>query len=172
MKYFVFAVTFLLVLGSVIYLQLEKKIIKNQANSTPTPSNQIEQSIKFNIYFGNKKNEKEAEECKAMSTVVREIQFTIAKEKEALEELLKGPTEEEKRGGYYTSINDDVELQSLQIENGIVKIDFDEELERAIGGSCKVAFIRSQIERTLKQFPDIKEVVISINGRTDDILQP
>jgi spore germination protein GerM len=32
--------------------------------------------------------------------------------------------------------------------------------------------IRNQIERTLLQFDDINEVVISINGESEEILQP
>jgi len=32
--------------------------------------------------------------------------------------------------------------------------------------------IISQIKQTLKQFPTIKDVVISINGQTEVILQP
>ncbi|PIP22172.1 MAG: hypothetical protein COX38_02115, partial [Candidatus Nealsonbacteria bacterium CG23_combo_of_CG06-09_8_20_14_all_39_25] len=48
----------------------------------------------------------------------------------------------------------------------------DEQLEFQVGGSCKVSAIRAQITQTLKQFPTVDEVVISINGRTEDILQP
>lgn len=51
-------------------------------------------------------------------------------------------------------------------------IDFDERLEFQVGGSCRVAAISAQIRETLKQFPQVKEVIISINGRTEDILQP
>ncbi len=53
-----------------------------------------------------------------------------------------------------------------------VSVDFDETLEKAVGGSCRVAAIRSQITKTLLQFPSFKKVIISINGRTEDILQP
>jgi len=35
-----------------------------------------------------------------------------------------------------------------------------------------VAAIRAQIRETLKQFPTVDEVIISIDGRTEDILQP
>ncbi|MBU3925210.1 GerMN domain-containing protein, partial [Patescibacteria group bacterium] len=56
--------------------------------------------------------------------------------------------------------------------NGIAKVDFDERLEFQAGGSCRVAAIRAEITETLKQFPTVNNVVISINGRTEDILQP
>jgi spore germination protein GerM len=45
-------------------------------------------------------------------------------------------------------------------------------LEFQVGGSCRVAAIRAQITDTLKQFPPVDEVIISIDDRTEDILQP
>jgi len=45
-------------------------------------------------------------------------------------------------------------------------------LEFQVGGSCRVSAIRAEIIQTLKQFSTIKEVIISINNRTEDILQP
>ncbi|MBA7661011.1 hypothetical protein ES703_69021 [subsurface metagenome] len=63
-------------------------------------------------------------------------------------------------------------IQKLIIENGVAKIDFDEQLEFQVGGSCRVVAIRAQITETLKQFPTVDNVIISIDGRTEDILQP
>jgi spore germination protein GerM len=89
-----------------------------------------------------------------------------------LEELLNGPTSEEKTQGYFSGINSGVEINSISLQDKTIRVDFDERLEEGIGGSCKVAFIRSQIAQTLRQFLTIDEVIISINGRTEDILQP
>ena len=63
-------------------------------------------------------------------------------------------------------------IQGLTIENGVAKVDFSEQLEFQVGGSCRVAAIRAQITDTLKQFPTVDSVVISIDGRTEDVLQP
>jgi spore germination protein GerM len=88
-------------------------------------------------------------------------------------ELLKGPTANEiSRFGISTAINPDVEIQSLTIVDGVAQIDFSESLDYQVGGSCRVTAIRSQITNTLLEFPTVDEVVISINGRIDDILQP
>lgn len=89
-----------------------------------------------------------------------------------LEELLKGPTDAEKNSGFFTSINPDVKIQKFSIEDRVAKVDFDKQLEFQMGGSCRVAAIRAQITQTLKQFSIIKEVIISVDGRTEDILQP
>jgi len=110
--------------------------------------------------------------CNKVFVIERQVPKTIAVARVALEELLKGPTISEKNEDYSTSINSGVKIQSLTIENGTAKVDFDEQLEYQAGGSCRVSAIRAQITETLKQFPTVKNVVISINGRTEDILQP
>lgn len=111
-------------------------------------------------------------DCGEVEAVERRVWKTEAVGRAALEELLRGPTPEELDAGFTTSINPGVEIQSLTIENGVARVDFSDELERAVGGSCRVAAIRSQITETLKQFPTVTGVTISIDGRTEDILQP
>lgn len=126
---------------------------------------------KVKVYFNNDKLDPEFS-CNKVFPVEREIEKTEAVARAALEELFRGPTKEEKSRGFFTSINPEVKIQKLTIENGTAKVDFDEQLEFQVGGSCRVAAIRAQIRETLKQFPTVKEVLISINGRTEDILQP
>ena len=86
--------------------------------------------------------------------------------------LLLGPTENEKQNGYFTTISPGVKIQSLAIERGIAKVDFNETLEFQVGGSCRLAAIRAEITQTLEQFSTVNNVIISINGKTEDILQP
>jgi len=124
------------------------------------------------VYFSNNNLDPEVS-CNKVFASNRDIQKIEAIGSAAINELLKGPTNTEKDQGFYTSINSGVKLLSLSIdENGTAYADFDSQLEQGIGGSCKVAAIRAQITETLKQFDTIKNVVISINGRTEDILQP
>lgn len=87
----------------------------------------------------------------------------------AISELLDGPTENEKDKGFFTSINEETKVQKIAIENGIVMVDFS-----ALGGSgsCRVQAIRSQITKTLMQFSEIQEVIISVNGNSENTLQP
>lgn len=110
--------------------------------------------------------------CNKSFPVVRKIAKTQAVGAAALVELLKGLTPQEEADGYSTAINYGVKVQSLNIKDKTAYVDFDEALEKAVGGSCRVAAIRSQITNTLKQFATVENVVISINGRTEDILQP
>jgi hypothetical protein len=111
-------------------------------------------------------------DCKEVYPIERRILKTPAVGKLAISELLKGITETEKMKGYFTNLNSGIELDNLTIENGIAKADFSGKMEEGIGGSCKAEGIQAQITQTLKQFPTVKSVTISINGQTDRILQP
>ena len=123
------------------------------------------------VYFANKKAEP-GKECQADFAIDRLVPKTQAVGRASLDELLKGPSVEEMEKGYLTGINEGVKVEKLSIENGVARADFNLRLEEAVGGSCRVSLIRSQIINTLKQFPTVKEVVISIEGATEDILQP
>jgi spore germination protein GerM len=123
------------------------------------------------VFFGNSVLDPEAS-CVKVFPVARSIMKTETVGKASLEEMLKGPTPEEKMQGYFTSIGEGVTVQKLAIKNDTAYADFNDALERSAGGSCRVSAIRSQIAETLKQFPTVKNVVISINGKTEDILQP
>ena len=130
-----------------------------------------EKTMTVKIFFGNIKEDPEVLNCQKVYSVERQVLENKAMI-QALEELLKGPTLEEQEKGYLTNINFGVNINSLIVENNIAKVDFDEQLEYQVGGSCRVMAIRSQITGTLVQFPEINDVIISINGHTEDILQP
>lgn len=129
------------------------------------------ETTKVKVYFNNNNLDPQIS-CNKVFPAEREIIKTSAIARAALEELLKGPTSKESAEGFITNINYGVKIQSLIIENGVAKVDFDEQLQFQVGGSCRVSAIRAQITQTLKQFPTVKNVIISINGRTEDILQP
>ncbi|MDP2638142.1 MAG: Gmad2 immunoglobulin-like domain-containing protein [Candidatus Levybacteria bacterium] len=132
----------------------------------------IEGTMLVKVFFGSNKAAPEGEECTAIYSASRRVMRTQGIARAALEELLKGPMIIEESNGYLTSINEGVKIQSLTISNGVARADFDKTLEEAVGGSCRVTAIRAQITQTLKQFSTVKDVVISIDGRTEDILQP
>ncbi len=153
-------------------------LAKDNPSGLPENDQKIEIPVHFNItaskikiYFNNNKLDPQAS-CNKAFSVQREITETQAVGRTALEELLKGPTGQEKSDGFFTSINPDVKIQKLTIKDGIARVDFNEQLEYEVGGSCRVSAIRAQITETLKQFSTVKEVIISIDGRTEDILQP
>jgi hypothetical protein len=122
-------------------------------------------------YFGNNALDP-AMTCVKVFPVERRVTKTPAVGRAALLQLLAGPTMDEQAQGFYSSLNPGIDLKSLSIVDGVARADFDEQLEFQVGGSCRIGAVRAQITATLKQFPTVDEVIISINGRTEDILQP
>ncbi|MFA4936918.1 MAG: GerMN domain-containing protein [Patescibacteria group bacterium] len=131
----------------------------------------LEQMNTVELFFGNSKLDPQALDCTKVFPVLRQVSI-INKEQVVLESLLIGPTDDEKEQGYFTSINQGVVIQNFIIEQCVVRVDFNQQLEYQVGGSCRVTNIRQQIISTLQQFPELKQVIISIDGRTEDILQP
>ncbi|MBU3964612.1 GerMN domain-containing protein [Patescibacteria group bacterium] len=125
------------------------------------------------LFWGNKIEDPEGLFCERVYPLERKIKGAIDNGVLlAVEELLKGPDEEEMEKGFFTAINPGVKVQNLIIENKNAVVDFDETLGDGVGGSCMVGAIRAQITETLKYFPEIDNVIISIDNRIEDILQP
>ena len=121
------------------------------------------------VFFGNSSR---GAECEEVVSITREIQKVATIGEASLKELLKGPTALEKSQGFSTEINAGVTINSLTISNGTARVDFSSDLNKSVAGSCRVQAIRVQIEETLKQFPTVQNVIISINGKTENILEP
>ncbi len=136
------------------------------ATASPTPST-AGRTLDLKVYF----SKSTANDIQFVS-VTRTIPHTYQMGRAALAELLKGPTEAEKRSGLETSIPAGVKINSLRIENGTAYADFDQRLQEQVGGSVRTMAIRRQITLTLQQFSTVQNVIISIDGRTEDILQP
>lgn len=128
---------------------------------------QSSNTITLKVYFGSTTKDPNAENCQTTYPVERTVPTTDRIATAAIEELLKGPIDTEKDLGYFTSINKGVLLQSILIENGTARVDFNEQLEAGVSGSCNVQKIRSQITETLKQFSTVQNVIISINGNRE-----
>jgi hypothetical protein len=137
----------------------------------PVKFQPVTETMSVKVYFNNDKLDPQIS-CNKVFSVSRQIPKTEAVARAAVDELLKGPAIAERAQGYFTSINPGVKIQSLVIENGVAKIDFDQQLQNQVGGSCRVSAIRSEITETLKQFSTVSSVVISINGDSETILQP
>ena len=123
------------------------------------------------VYFSNTQSDPKAE-CEKVVPAIRSIAKVEKIGTASLEELLKGPNDEEKTLGFATLIPTNAKLQTFTIEGTVGRPDFTAELDKDVAGSCRVLAIRAQIEKTILQFSTIESVIISIEGRTEDILQP
>ncbi|MFA6603215.1 MAG: GerMN domain-containing protein [Patescibacteria group bacterium] len=129
-------------------------------------------SFAIKIYL-NRMGVEASSQCDSVEAVERIVSSKGAVYRSAIAELLKGPTAEEKTAGLYSSLPRGATLRSVATDaDGVVTADFYRTLESGVAGSCRVQAIRAQITSTLQQFPEVRGVVISVNGRTEDVLQP
>ena len=95
----------------------------------------------------------------------REIPFTHNTEinaYNALNELLKGPIESEKQKGASSLVRNS-RILDLKIRNGTAKVNFSKEFAPP-GGTLAVWQCRTAVEEVLRQFPQIRESEILVEG--------
>jgi len=157
------------------------RIQNDNASGLPEYDKYIDIPVKFSdqkqttvkVYFANSQYDPQMLDCTKVYPVIRTIPYTVGTARAATEQLLLGPTDEEKAAGFNTAINPNVKINSIKIDDGTAYVDFDDTLQKSVGGSCRTAQIISQIKKTLAQFPTVKSSVITINGQPEGtILQP
>jgi spore germination protein GerM len=114
----------------------------------------------------------------------------------ALTELIAGPTAEEAAKGLRSAIPDTVEIlrhrmrhvvagddephkgrrveiQKLEVRpDGILYVSFSPEINAYDHGATRVCAIVRQVQETVRQFPEFKDVMIAVDGKTEGTLQP
>jgi len=110
------------------------------------------------------------DDCSEVVEKERVIDYTKMTATAAIKELLKGQLQSE--GQVTSAIPKNTKLLSINIADSVAYADFSSQLSNYGGGSCHANAIQAQIEQTLKQFPTVDSVVISIEGETEGILQP
>jgi spore germination protein GerM len=83
--------------------------------------------------------------------------------KSALEAMIAGPTKDEVAQGYTTAISGAGKVLDLANTSGVVTVNFSAGTMPA-AGSATAQLARSQVERTLRQFPGVTSVVIQVDG--------
>jgi len=137
-----------------------------------TTMNGVEEIIK--IYFNNNKLDPEIS-CNKVFPVERKLIINDDFDRTVrlvLEQLLFGPNQTEIADSYSTSLPVNVKINKTNLVEGELTVDFDNQLQAGIGGSCRVSAIRTQITKTLMDLPGVDSVIISIDGNIKDILQP
>lgn len=130
------------------------------------------------VYFPNSTLDPKHLDCSKVFPVKRAVMpgpgaFGVMEAQVAA--LLKGPTDAEKAAGYFTTIPDGVTLENASNVGsdgpGIYRLVFSPELDRNVGGACRVSAIRAQLEWTVA--PDGTGTMIIAQGKTaETTLQP
>lgn len=139
---------------------------------TTTTDAAVKETMNLLVYFINTKKDPAMLDCSKVYPVVRTFPKAITPGQIAVEALLQGPTEQEKNDGFVSTIPANAKLIKLTIVNGVATANFDRTFNQGVGGSCRVIAMRSQVAETLKQFSTVKEVVLAVEGKTEDILEP
>lgn len=132
---------------------------------------QANDTMVLDVYFSHSAPAGMPGECSYVQTVERHMQATSGVARAVIENMLQGPTNQEEAEGFFSGIPEGTELNSISIEDGIAYVDFSSELNMT-AGSCGVAGVISMIESNLLQFDTVDDVVISVEGETEAILQP
>jgi spore germination protein GerM len=82
---------------------------------------------------------------------------------ESLQTLIKGPTRYEENRGLLSAVPGGLKLHSVRTRGDMALLDFNSAIEYGATGSILISRI-DQIVYTATQFPNIKSVVITING--------
>ena len=127
-----------------------------------------ETATRFQVYFNNDRLVVDPTDCGAVFAVNRTASRATAAASAALKSLFRGPSRQERSEGYHSPFSETTVglLKRLHVEEGTAYVDL-HDLRRALSGatsSCGSAEFRSQIERTLLQFPTIDRVIYAIDG--------
>jgi len=129
----------------------------------------IGDTIQVLVFFQNPKlaNDPDLIDCGRVFSVVRTVERVPGIARQALQELLLGPTEGEWGVGYQTAISKEIGLHinSVNLDGGTLFIEFNR--SPFMGGSCALAGVVSQIKATAMQFPTVKEVKLYVNGNEE-----
>ena len=125
-----------------------------------TPQKKIVARTEVKVYFYH-----DPGEYIDLAPVTRSVN-AVAPARPAIEALLKGPTAAERRRGFGPLASaSDFRIGSLRINGGTARINF-VSTRRWAGWPGDLAPVRfkTAVELTLKQFPSVRRVIVSLNG--------
>lgn len=131
------------------------------AKNAPASQKAVQTRVK--VYFAD-----EAEDATDLIFVWRSVKGN-SPARAALEALLAGPTPEEEAQGYGGLISPEhFDIGSLKIRNGTARVNFVSSRTWAgWSGDLSANWFRKAVELTLRQFPTVRRVIVSLNGDPD-----
>jgi spore germination protein GerM len=122
----------------------------------------------LSVYFNHAQRAGTEVDCTTVFPVPRQVPRTEAVATAALQQLFAGPTEDERVAGYRSPFSAASAglLKRVRIDHGTAYVDL-HDLRARLGGatsSCGAAEFHMQVERTLRQFPSVRRVILAIDG--------
>jgi spore germination protein GerM len=124
------------------------------------------------VYFNNAQRAATEAHSEADCAIVferpRQVPKTEGVATAALRQLFAGPTESERAAGYRSPFSAATAglLRRVHIEHGTAYLDLSDLRAQLAGAtsSCGAAEFQMQVERTLRQFPTVRRVILAIDG--------
>ncbi len=135
---------------------------------TPSPVASVGVEYTLKLHFQNNRLDPDMKDCRKTFEALRKTTEPPSLQM-ALAALLAGPNGFERQKGFDSVVPSDAVVKSAQVKGTTAYVDFSR-LES--GGSCQVAAIRAQIENTVRANTGVSEVVLSLNGDKEELLQP
>ncbi len=121
------------------------------------------------LYFPNTR--RSSDDCSITYKVNHIVPGSVAMARLLTEALIAGPTRFEQAQGFSSEFPRGALVDSIDIDGSTVIVDFSPEMQN-VGGSCRVQAIRTSMEKTLTQLPNIDRVTITAGGSEPLALQP
>jgi len=109
--------------------------------------------------------------CNRVNTFTRRVPKSVSAARLALEALIAGPTAVEQKGGAVSPFPKGSRVESVNLRNGAITVDFNERLQN-VGGACRASMIRAAVNETLRRLPGVNSVTITAGGSEQLALQP
>jgi spore germination protein GerM len=120
------------------------------------------------VYFNHAQRAGTVDDCAIVFPVARQVPRTDGVAAAALRQLFAGPTEAERAQGYRSPFSAATAglLKRVRIEHGTAYVDLNDLRAQLPGASssCGAAEFGMQVERTLRQFPTVRRVILAIDG--------
>jgi spore germination protein GerM len=147
------------------------KWVKHGNPSSPMPTEpcgekpQAEKLIKL-YYYNPQKDKDETGNIKCsrdgLVAIERKIPFSKTPIQDTINLLLRGKenlTEAEKAQGITTEYPlEGFSLKGASLKDGVLTLEFEDSLNKTVGGACRVGILWFQIEATAQQFTEVKKV--------------
>jgi len=166
-KYLLFLFILMVFTGCQKILHTPVQPITSPVN-TPVVTPPIKVEFTYTLFFNNNRKDPNMIDCTLVYPVTRKTNIMPTSEF-IMNELIKGPTDAEKKEGYVTAIPKECQVNFVSISNGKVIVDFK---PFHIAGSCATGAFTAEVKQTALRLPFAKEVQITIQGKSEEILQP
>jgi spore germination protein GerM len=135
-------------------------------------SHAADATTSLRVYFNNAPRAAAEARSEADCAIVferpRQLPKTEGVAAAALHLLFAGPTESERAAGYRSPFSAATAglLKRVHIEHGTAYVDLHDLRTQLAGAtsSCGAAEFHTQVERTLRQFPTVRRVILAIDG--------